>query len=82
MADNPCPIFGLPPAEWKAALTALEAVTQSIDDRVMEAKVLKDGCLYPQTCEILGGLNARGHRVGLRKGERGWEVAEVLQWGS
>jgi len=83
MADNPFwPVFGLPLAEWQAALGALKPVLDQIDNRLLEVRVLKGGSLLVKTGEVLGGLNGRGHRLWLRKGEGGWEVAEVTGWSS
>ncbi len=83
MANSPYwPIFGLPLSDWLAALRAIEPVLPRIDSRIMEVRVLKDGSLAVTTGEVLGGLNGRGHRLLVRKGEGGWEVADIVEWAS
>jgi hypothetical protein len=57
MTDHPYfPIRGLSLAEWQAALRAVEAVLPQIDNRLMSAKVLKDGSIEIKTGEVAGGL--------------------------
>lgn len=80
--DVPWPIFGLPVAEWQAALRAVESVVPQIDDRLLEARLSKDGTILIRTGELRGGLNGRGDQLLLRKGTRGWEVAQIVEWRS
>lgn len=83
MAESPYwPVFGLPLAEWQAALRAMEPILARIDDRLIEARVRKDGSLDVKTGEVLGGLDGRGHRLWLRKTECDWVVAEIVEWAS
>ena len=83
MPENPYwPIIGLPLSEWQAALAAIERVLPQIDNRLMEARLRKDGCLAVRTGALMGGLNGHGNELLLRKGEGGWKVDEIDEWAS
>jgi hypothetical protein len=83
MPENPYwPIVGLPLSEWQAALASIERILPQIDNRLMEVRLRKDGCLVVQTGALMGGLKGDGNELLLRKGERGWQVEGIDEWAS